>query len=121
MKEIALRLTDDIAEFITKEAQEMGITSEELMKYIIGSYVQSERRDIRPHVSAGIIMGDSAGFLKNIFGDIDGLIRKNLIEKAKTGDLTCKNCTMKLSEQDIDNGRCSTCGAPLTEALGGSL
>lgn len=118
MKEITLKLADDIAEFITTEAQEMGITSNELIRYIVGGYVQGERAAARPHTSTGIIMGDPMGFLKHIFGDLNSLVTESLKGKAKAGELTCKNCTMKLTEQDITDGKCNTCGAPLKDALG---
>jgi len=118
MKEITLKLADDIAEFIATEAQEMGITSNELIRYIVGGYVQGERAAVRPHTSTVIIMCDPMGFLKNIFGSVGSLLTESLKEKVKAGELTCKNCTMKLTEQDIIDGKCNTCGAPLKDALG---
>ncbi|KKM80220.1 hypothetical protein LCGC14_1342030 [marine sediment metagenome] len=47
------------------------------------------------------------------------LITENLKKKVRAGEVKCENCTMKLTEKDIDNEKCGSCGAPLLEALGG--
>ena len=48
MKEITIRLTDPIAKFISREAEELGITSEDLIKWLVGNYVQHEARAAQP-------------------------------------------------------------------------
>lgn len=107
MKEIDLKLVDEIADFISGDAKEKGLTSEELIRYIVGTYVQRMR---------------GVGFDKFIDGMKDRmtkLITENLKKKVRAGEVKCENCTMKLTEKDIDNEKCGSCGAPLLEALGG--
>lgn len=119
MKEITLRLVDGIADFISNDAKEMGLTSEELVKYIVGLYVQSEKQDAKLATPRMVVGIDIDEFMEAAKGDLNKIVRGLLKKKAATGDLKCKNCTMSLTENDIDNDKCSVCGASLRVALGG--
>ncbi len=119
MKEITLRLVDEIADFITNDAKEMGLTSEELVKFIVGMYVQHEKHKKRSSAMGMMIGIDAGQLMEEVKGDMGRSAKEFLKRKAAAGDLKCKNCTMALTEQDIDNKKCGTCDAPLTEALGG--
>ena len=93
MKEITLRLTDDVADYISNCAEELGLTSEDLIKFIVGTYVQQERRS---HMSM-------ASLVYVMKGNRSRLIREGLKKRIRTDEVKCENCTMKLTEKDIDD------------------
>ena len=109
MKEILLRLADEIADYLSNDARGLGITSEDLIGYIVGTYVQD---GMRMHVS-------TAPLMYIMKGNMSKLIREGLKRRVRAGEVKCENCTMKLTEKDIDDEKCGSCGAPLREALGG--
>ena len=119
MKEIALRLVDGIADYISNDAKEMGLTSEELVKYIVGTYVQCEKREAKLATPRMVVGIEIDKLMEEVKGDLNQFAKGLLKRRAATGDLKCKNCTMSLTEQDVDDDKCNTCGAPLKEALGG--
>lgn len=119
MKELTLRLADEIADFIAKDAKEIGLTSEEHIKNIVGVYVQYEKRCAACSHSGTIIGLNLGGIIEQLRGGVSAHLKSFLKSKASAGDLSCNNCTMKLTEQDIDNGKCGVCDKPLEEILGG--
>jgi len=112
MKEITIRVEDNIAEALTKDAHDRGLTILELVKSIIGEYVSTHLMLVDKLSS---MMKTSLGELDDVF---DRLEKKMLKMKASSGVLTCKNCTMRLTEKDVEDGKCSSCGALLKTALG---
>ena len=119
MKEVILKLVDEIADYISGDAKELGLTSEELVKFIVGSYVQDEKRHAR-HLTPRTIVGiNIEKLMEEVKGDMDKVAKELLKKRIQEGSLSCKNCTMKLTEQAIDDGKCNSCGAPLKDALGG--
>lgn len=111
MKETTIKLADEIADFIENEAKEMGVSAADLIRFIIGSYVQGERRASQPY--GGVVIS-----MKGMFDSLEHYMKGAIRERAKEGKLSCKDCTMKISEKDIDDGKCSSCGASLKEMLG---
>ncbi len=120
MKEITLRLTNEIADYISSIAKERGLTSEEFMKYIMGTYVHAMKQEHESSPQQVIVGVEIDKLMEDIKDNMLGLVKENLRRKARLGELKCKNCTMAFTEKDVDNGRCGTCGAPLKGALGGS-
>lgn len=122
MKEIIIKLADKIADYIAKDADNTGVTSEDLIKYILGRYV---RADMRENSEAQHHMTAIPIDLSGLFGSFESAIKKmgtsRLKEMAEKGALSCKNCTMKIKPEDIDAGKCGSCGVPLKEALGGQI
>ncbi len=117
MKDITVHLADEILTFMEQEAKELGVHSADLIRYIVGTYVQERRIFKQAMMPTGIIVGKPPGFLKDMLKDAENLFVQRLKEKAKAGELACKNCTMKFTEQDIDDGKCGACNAPLKDAL----
>ena len=117
MKDITIHLADEILDFMETEAKELGVHTADLIRYITGTYVQERRMYKRAIMPTGIILGKSSGFLKDLFKDAEAFAMRKLKERAQAGELACKNCTIKFTEQDIDNGKCGACGASLKEAL----
>ena len=127
MKEITLRLHDDIASYIEEDSKQMGITSEELIKHMVGSYVQSDKRHVQTSM-LGVGLMDKDVFrraLHSALDELDGALKdvskKVLKRRAQDGALSCKNCTMKLTEEDVDKGECGACHTPLGDTLTGGL
>lgn len=122
MKEITIRLADDISDRLTHEAKEKGLTPEELIKYILGTYVQGVLPKPSQLEQGGLkfgIYGSLQDILKSITEDMAGIGKEALKQQARVGALSCKRCTMRLSEQDVENGKCGACGVPLEIALKG--
>jgi len=115
MKEIILRLEDGVAGPIAEEAKRKGMTSEELCKYVLGTFAQQKCKDIKEYTQEAIKEISEAfdEVEKHMFGKISNIRLKIMKSQARDGALTCKECTMRLSEQDIDNGKCGLCGAPI--------
>lgn len=127
MKEITLKLTDPVAEFVSRDAKEMGLTSEELIRYLVGSYVQEEARTRQYKTfpgSSGIIGIISKGLPEFLSGRglpefLKGIDKDMMKIRAREGSLSCRNCTMKLTESDVEAGECGSCHAPLFDKKSG--
>ena len=119
MKDVTIHLADEILTFMEKEAKELGIHAADLIRYTVGTYVQERMMHKHPMMSTSVIVGKLAGFSGDLFKDVESFVVQMLKDKAKAGELACKNCTMKFTEQDVDSGKCGTCGASLNDALSG--
>ncbi len=112
MKEVMIRIEDRISEALAKDAQDRGVPMAELLRGVIGDYVSTHLMLAEKLAS---ILHSSLKDLDKVF---EGLERKMLKMRARDGALTCKDCTMRLTEKDVDNRKCGSCGAPLGEFLG---
>lgn len=112
MKEITLRLADPIAESVKAEAEMIGLTSEELLKYVIGRYAADRmpRPGFQVFQFPHQLLGSPTGSLDQITLQIT---KSALRAQAQAGALKCKNCTMELTPEDVDNNSCHTCQAPI--------
>ena len=120
MKEITIKLYDTIADYLSKDAKEIGLTSEEHIRGILGRYVQADVEEHVQYQHRGIAIPiNIGGILDNVVKHLKKMGKDGLKKMAEDGALSCKNCTMKLKPEDIDNERCGACGAPLKEILGG--
>ena len=125
MKEITVRLQDNIADYIAMDARTMGLTSEELMKHIAGKFVQEDARKHISRVTAlGMSMPDVSSMFRGMIEPFKEAMDEAGIEllkkKAELGALSCNNCTMKLSVEDVVNKECGSCHTPLSEAIKGN-
>ncbi len=121
MKEVVVRLADNIAGQLARDARDKGISSEELIKYILGSYANESRRETEQSMPSliGVLMSSSLRNLGDPSSKLSAEIGKELLKhQARAGALSCKRCTMKLTEQDVDNDKCGACDVPLKIALG---
>ncbi len=114
MKEVMIRIDDSIATALAKDAQDRGITVPELLRGILGEYVVTHLRLLE---KVSDMMKRSLEDLDDFFSNLD---KKMLRLKARDGALKCKDCTMQLTEKDVDSGKCSACGAPIPGMLGES-
>ncbi len=111
MIEVMIRLEKKIADDLAIDASDRGISVQELIRDILGEYAVTH---IRLPEKMSAAMKSALGELEDLF---EQLGKKMLKSRASSGALQCKNCTMKLTEKDVDNGKCGSCGAPLKEAL----
>jgi len=107
MKEVMIRIEDSIAEALAKDARDRGITVPELLRGILGDYVVTHLMVVEKLTT---VLHASLRELDEVFA---GLEKKMLKMRAADGALTCKDCTMRLTEKDVDNGKCGSCGAPI--------
>lgn len=112
MKEVTIRLDDQIADNLAQSAHRIGLTSEELIKYHVGTIYPVRTA----HHGFGILMGSPLAM--GIHPDITtqaGMeyIKQNLRMQAQMGALKCQTCTMNLTPEDVDNNRCHTCSEPI--------
>ncbi len=127
MKEITLRLHDNIASYIEEDSKQMGLTSEELIKHMVGVYVQNDKRQAqRGMLGVGFMDKDALrSAIRGALDEVDKAFKdagkKMLKLRAQDGALSCKNCTMKLTEEDVDKGECGACHTPLGDTLTGGL
>ena len=116
MQETTVKLTDKIVKYLKEEASDLGMEVPELIRFIIGSYAQAERLSRRSMPSMGILMKSaSLGFSDEMLERM----KERLKEQAEAGELSCRRCTMKITAEDIENGKCGTCGTSIKEALTG--
>ncbi len=121
MKLLTIKVQDRVAEIILTDAKEKGISAEELCRYIIGLYAQTALS--KTGEALRLILDEAEAGFKEL-GDMvskgyTDAAKKALKARARDGSLTCKNCTMRLKEQDIVEGKCSSCNAPISIELGG--
>jgi Zn finger protein HypA/HybF involved in hydrogenase expression len=103
VKEIIVKFQDHIAEQIADTAEKLGITSEDLIRYITGRWCSTENENSNSpqahwaHIKKKLIEAQR-DFLKSV---------------AARGEIKCKNCTMSLKPEDFDKGECGSCHANL--------
>jgi len=108
MKNINLELADAIYDNLFDESGERGITPEELVRWIIGDYARYRQsatavRMALPNINP--MVSETEKMLK-----LSGMFMKSAI---KNGAIKCSNCTMPLSVEDIEEGKCSKCDAEI--------
>jgi hypothetical protein len=99
MKEITLRLDDKIADAIKKEASSLGVTSEELLRVELGRFATRNKQE-----DCGI---------SGVVVDMVSLQKVIVKSKLRSGTVKCPNCTMPLTEQDIEDKVCHSCNFPI--------
>ncbi len=108
MKEIVIQLEDCIAVSLGKDAKKRGLTSSELIKYILGDYAIEHVDEIEEATKATHKM------LVELAAFTQVMDSKMLKMRANAGALSCKDCTMKLTEEDVQKGICGACGATIS-------
>lgn len=101
---IDLELNDDIYNSLETSALEIGITVKELLRWIIGEWVRFSHgpRVLGPiPVPLSPVASETESLLKISRVFIKGMI--------KQGGIKCSNCTMPLTMEDIEAGKCSKC------------
>ncbi len=100
-----LELNDTVYENLVTAAGERGITVKELVRWIVGDYNRYSQGPTSVRMappSINPIVSETEKLLK-----LSGMFMKNII---KQGGIKCPNCTMPLSLEDIEEGKCSKCG-----------
>jgi len=108
LKNINLELADAIYDNLFDESGERGLTPEELVRWILGDYAryrQGPTMRALPIPSISPIVSETEKLMK-----LSGMFMKSMISQ---GGIKCSNCTMPLSAEDIEEGKCSKCGAEI--------
>jgi len=106
-----LELNADIYGNLVTESDERGITVDELVRWIVGDYARyrqppSSVRMVLPSPPLFTPMeSETSKLLK-----LSGMLMKSMINQ---GGIKCPNCTMPLSLEDLERGKCSKCDAEI--------
>jgi hypothetical protein len=104
VKEIAVRFTDGTAKQVKVISEQIGLTPEELVKYIVGMWV---REEMSSHY------GPVASMVLQSIPSLSDFTKPVYLGLAEHGDLKCKNCTLSLTKEDVEKGTCHSCNAPI--------
>lgn len=106
---IDLELNDDIYKNLETAAGERGITAKELIRWVIGDYIRYSQPPTTmralPMPLSSPVESETTKLLK-----LSGVFLKNMINR---GDIKCSNCTMPLTMEDLEKGKCSKCEAEI--------
>lgn len=103
-----LELNDDIYDKLDSVSNEKGITIKELIRWVIGDYIQY---NLPRHISYPVPITPSPAEQENAkVMKLSGLLMKSMINQ---GAIKCSNCTLALTVEDFDKGKCSSCGAEI--------
>ena len=98
----------NIVEYILEhEADIRGITPEEMVQYLIGSWA----KDYAPR---SILLGMPQFSMQKAEPTAYDRITRFLIKK-QIDDLKCENCTFPLGMESFEEGKCKNCGTPIEE------
>ena len=106
-----LELNDAIYKTLETAAGERGITVQELIRWIVGDYTRfmqpptSVRMALPMPLPTNPVESETTKLLK-----LSGLFMKDMIKHA---GLKCSNCTMPLTMEEIEQGKCSKCDAEI--------
>ena len=103
MKTLSVNLEDSMAEALEHQAQEMGITAEELIRFRVGEYVHIY--SYKPPPQPAPIAPDYGMdlYLNNVMRTWMAMI----------GQYNCPACTQKITVADVKAGTCGKCKTPL--------
>lgn len=103
-----LELNDDIYKSLETAANERGITVKELIRWVVGDYIRySQPPTMRalPMPLPSPVELETTKMIK-----LSGLLLKAMLNQ---GALKCPNCTMPLGLENLEQGKCSKCGAEI--------
>ena len=106
-----LELNDAIFNALETMSIERGITVQELIRWVIGDYVRFSqgptpiRVGLPLHPLPNPATSETDKILK-----LSGMFMKSMINQ---GSIKCPNCTMALTVEDIEAGKCSKCEAEI--------
>jgi hypothetical protein len=106
MKKVVVDLQDNIANSISAEAAQLGLTQEEMLRVIIGEWA------VRGLPRAGVPFVAGVG-LPIAAAPVDQWAKEIMKVSARVGSLKCRRCTMALTEKDVDDNKCHACGYPV--------
>ncbi len=120
MKELTVRFTDHTAEYVSLTAKSMGLTSEELVKTIVGKWMKD---DCTENVMTLIASGLSSAIRGISEKELTDLVKSHNKRILRERGGKCWNCGLPLKIEDIDSGTCSNCKADIFDKEGryGSL
>ena len=106
---LEIDLAPQIQETLAIEAGRRGLSISELVRNILGTWAVGEMQTgaSRMPAYAPGPLGDLAPEVGDLIKDMGKAVR------AMMGQLSCSNCTQRLSATDVEKRSCSKCGAPI--------
>ncbi len=126
-KELTLKVEETILGVVEAEAYVLGLTPEEMLRYIIGRWARSVTEQasagvpfIKPPAHIAMVMGQPQPDIKAAWDMLDpnlkvvALASRLLIKRQiDNGEFKCSNCTQALAWKDFVAGHCGVCQAPI--------
>lgn len=109
---IDLELNDDIYKSLETVADERGITVKELLRWVVGDYIRYSQPTTLRALPMPLPMPVESETNKMV--KLAGVFLKSMMNR---GDIKCSNCTMPLTVEDYEQGKCSKCGAEIQQAF----
>jgi hypothetical protein len=100
MSKLEINIEDSSEEGLREQAKRRGITLEELVRWIIGTWVIGGLVEIRQPPES----------MADINKAIAHMVRMSV---AAAGGLSCETCTQRLKLSDVEKGCCPKCEAPI--------
>ena len=105
-----LELSDSIYEQLNNEANQRGVTISEIIRWIIGDYIKYATPSFGTRIALPSLQTIPPF---NPLDKFTKLAELALKMQMKSGLCKCSDCTMPLSWEAIQNGKCQNCGAEI--------
>ncbi len=113
-----LELNDAIFNALETNSIERGIEVQELIRWVIGDYVRFSQGPtpirvglpLHPLPNPATSETDKIMKLSEMLMKLSEMFMKSMINQ---GGIKCPNCTMPLTVEDIEAGKCSKCDAEI--------
>ena len=115
-KEITVKFEEKIAAVVEFEAEQFGITVSEMLRYVIGGWVRYKTAGQTSSTLLGIIPQVPFPVDQNAIGMASKMAKYAelmMTDQIKSGCFKCRNCTLPLTQEDLDNDKCHACGSPI--------
>ena len=110
MGKLDFEVTDEIGKALEMDAKQRGITTSELVRWLLGTYVAGEFHYMPNRL--GPVAPQQVPLPPG--GDpLEGMAMMMRMASAAGGILTCAHCTQRLTVGDVERGSCSKCEGPI--------
>lgn len=110
--EVTLHLAGRIAVYVYDMSKRMGICPQEYLRFVIGSvvtkgmFIPGNDDPMLPMATPPPMGGSVEDNAERVMGVMQRML-------AMTGQLTCQQCTQRLGVEDVKQGHCRHCEAPI--------
>jgi uncharacterized paraquat-inducible protein A len=111
-KTFSIALGDKVAEMYIKCADDLGVSPEDLLRDLLNRRYAEQMKEMMmaPHFNFSVII--PPGLMTAMqAGDQSEIQKQILISQATAGILTCHNCTMRLTPDEVEKNECNSCHA----------
>ena len=103
-----LLLDDHISESIHGQAKQRGLSDLELIRWILGSWTIGELQQVPRYIPSLDAIPTTPGA-----DSVEMLGKSVQFAVAAQGNLSCRECTQRLTMKDVRAGVCGKCESPI--------